>query len=121
MMMTDKDDESGHNSSTSGVGDYLKKQILLALSRFENDEDDMNPNDDDDEDDDDHTRNHYHGRKRNSPYPQDISDLRLMDTAGMEIQSVSQLSNDQELHVVFRIEGNDFEPVQIFSTEDAME
>jgi len=40
-------------------------------------------------------------------------EMRLMDTAGEEVTDLKTLKNEQELHVVFRLTDDEFEPVDI--------
>jgi hypothetical protein len=41
-------------------------------------------------------------------------DMKLMDTAGDELsEDLSKLENEQELHVVFRISDDEYEPVDV--------
>jgi hypothetical protein len=47
------------------------------------------------------------------PEPVEVSDMKLMDTTGKEVTDLSKLNNEQELHVVFRISDDQFEPVDV--------
>lgn len=45
--------------------------------------------------------------------PVEMDDLKIMDTAGTDLEDLSKLENEQELHVVFRISDEEYEPVQV--------
>ena len=51
-----------------------------------------------------------------------IQDLKIMTVAGVELVEETDLAatlvNDQELHVVFRISDDEYEPVQIEYADD---
>jgi hypothetical protein len=100
--------------------DYLKDEIITALSglRHESDADTSasstnrryrmhNDNDYEEDEEDDATEN---------PNALTRQDLKIMDTAGTELldrDQVMKLVNEQELHVVFRLSEDEFEPVQV--------
>ncbi|KAI2502621.1 hypothetical protein MHU86_11815 [Fragilaria crotonensis] len=90
---------------------YLKKEIIMALSGFNDNAN--NPTFDNDDDDDDN-----YGT---SSLP--VQDLKIMNVAGVELKEETDLAttlvNDQELHVVFRIADDEYEPVQIQYADNA--
>ena len=107
--------------SNVSSADYLKDEIITALSGLRNPYDAeptttatstnrrhrMQNNDDDEEEDATETEN-----------PQTLTrhDLKIMDTAGTELLDLDQLTklvNEQELHVVFRLSDDEYEPVQV--------
>ena len=63
--------------------DHLKQQVATALAGFSDDD------------------------------PVEVDDLKIMDTAGTDLEDLSKLENEQELHVVFRISDEEYEPVQV--------
>ena len=66
------------------------------------------PYNDDNDDDDEEEDNNNNTLTRH--------DLKIMDTAGTELVDRDQLTklvNEQELHVVFRISDDEYEPVQV--------
>ena len=69
----------------------------------------MQDDDDDDDNDDD-------GENNANSNTMTRQDLKIMDTAGTELLDRDQLTklvNEQELHVVFRISDDEYEPVQV--------
>jgi hypothetical protein len=90
---------------------YLKKEIVTALSGFNDNA--SNPTYDDNDDDADD----------NGSPSLPLQDLKIMNVAGVELTEDTELSatlvNDQELHVVFRISDDEFEPVQIHYADNA--
>lgn len=46
--------------------------------------------------------------------PESLDEMRLMDTGGTELdEDLSKLENEQELHIVFRISDDEYEPVDV--------
>ena len=83
----------------------------MALSGFhDNATNATYDNDDDDDDDNDGT------------FSPPVQDLKIMTVAGVELVEETDLAttlvNDQELHVVFRISDDEYEPVQIEYADD---
>ena len=80
---------------------------MTALSGFVDTNRSGTPTTNNDDDDDDE-----------SPPSLTVDDLKLMDVTGMELDDenengITSLTNDQELHVVFRISGDEYESVDI--------
>ena len=89
---------------------YLKEQVRIALRGVPKNDNNTNYNSnnhDNDDDDDDND---------NIVDLCPLEDMKLMTTTGKELlhaEDMASLVNEQELHLVYRIAENEYEPVQI--------